>query len=303
MCSRGVAALCITGGLAVLMSIQHYASSPPRKRQFRGEAHQQVEVDSSLQILRALAPVLRTGRRAVKVRLAADDATVPAGAKKVHFIRHGEGFHNVAQREWRERPDYDGKSEPYTLDNDPSGRYTDALLTQAGVSQARALQTRTQALAPQLLVVSPLRRATQTGLLAFEPHVTSGRLPVLAHELAHERGGRHTCDKRLSRTALAAAYPKVSYALLESEEDPLWGDGVTRESWEALARRGVGFVDWLLARPETHVAVAAHSAFLLALFNAALEAQEDADEEDADEVGVRAWFGTGEMRTVLLTPS
>ena len=94
MCSRGVAALCITGGLAVLMSIQHYASSPPRKRQFRGEAHQQVEVDSSLQILRALAPVLRTGRRAVKVRLAADDATVPAGAKKVHFIRHGEGFHN-----------------------------------------------------------------------------------------------------------------------------------------------------------------------------------------------------------------
>ena len=32
-------------------------------------------------------------------------------------------------------------------------------------------------------------------------------------------------------------------------------------------------------------------------------AEEDADEEDADEVGVRAWFGTGEMRTVLLTPS
>ena len=57
----------------------------------------------------------------------------------------------------------------------------------------------------------------------------------------------------------------MSYELLTSEDDPLWRDGLTRETWEALARRGVAFVAWLMQRPETHVAVATHSAFLLAL--------------------------------------
>ena len=130
------------------------------------------------------------------------------------------------------------------MDNDPEGKYTDALLTPAGEAQARALQPRTQPLSPQLLVVSPLRRATQTGLLAFEAHVQAGRLPVIAHEGCHERGGKHTCDRRLAspnpspnpdpnpdptpnpdpnpspntcdrrlaRSVLASAYPSVSYA-------------------------------------------------------------------------------------------
>ena len=81
----------------------------------------------------------------------------------VHFIRHGEGAHNVAQREWRADPQWDGSSEPYTLDTDPDYRFHDAVLTPTGEAQARELQARTQALAPELLVVSPMRRAVQTG--------------------------------------------------------------------------------------------------------------------------------------------
>ena len=121
----------------------------------------------------------------------------------------------------------------------------------------------------------------------------AGSLPTIAQELCHEMGGKHTCDRRLSKTRLAAQYPAVSYALLEAEDDPYWGDGLTRETPEHLARRGLRFASWLRARPETHVAVASHSAFLLALFNAVLQTEKD------DEA-VRAWFGTGEMRTVLL---
>ena len=117
-------------------------------------------------------------------------------------------------------------------------------------------------------------------------------MPCLAHELCHEIGGRHTCDKRLSKAALAAQFPAVSYELIEAEDDPFWGDGVSREPWEEVARRGAGFALWLRGRPETHVAVAAHSAFLLATFNAILTTET----EEA-----RGWFGTGEMRTVMLT--
>ena len=75
-----------------------------------------------------------------------------------------------------------------------------------------------------------MRRATDTGLIAFEAHVAAGR-KIMAHERLHERGGRHTCDKRLGLAAIRAAHPNIDYSLLASEEDPLWGDGVTRESW------------------------------------------------------------------------
>ena len=121
MCSRLGAALCVVGGTLLLLSMQHYASHQGSRqaRQFHGEAHQQVEVDSSLKTLRGLVPTIRGGRGSVKARLVADDCEVPAGSKKVHLIRHGEGVHNVAQREWRSRPEYDGRSEPYTVDNDP----------------------------------------------------------------------------------------------------------------------------------------------------------------------------------------
>ena len=257
------------------------------------EAHQASEVEQNMAELRSYAgDVAAQMGRVIKAVRVAHDAPIPPGAKKVHFIRHGEGHHNVAQREWRASPTWDGVTEPYTPDNDAELRYVDALLTEKGEGEARALQEQTEPhLRPQLLIVSPLRRATQTGLLAFAPHIARQELPVLAHELCHERAGRHTCDKRLARSALAAQYPAVDYALIEEEEDPFWGDGWTREPWKELGIRAGRLAEILLARDETHVAVAAHSAFLLAIFNAVFEC-------DSEET--RLWFGTGEMRTVLL---
>jgi hypothetical protein len=46
---------------------------------------------------------------------------------------------------------------------------------QVGEQQARDLQARTATVDPQVLIVSPMRRAMQTGLLAFEPHVNGKR--------------------------------------------------------------------------------------------------------------------------------
>ena len=156
------------------------------------EAHQQSEVDENLRAVRAVADRIASEMGVtVTATVVPDDAEVPPGCKKVHFIRHGEGHHNVVQREWRARADWDGASEPYTLDTDPEYRFVDALLTEKGEAEASALQARTRRVTPQLLVVSPLRRATQTGLLAFEhalppsPSRGGAPLPVVAHELCH----------------------------------------------------------------------------------------------------------------------
>ena len=56
--------------------------------------------------------------------------------------------------------------------------------------------------------------------------------------------------------------------------------------------RAAKFADFLLQRGETHIAVASHSAFLLSIFNAVFV---------CDDEATRTWFGTGEMRTVLLS--
>ena len=228
------------------------------------------EVQGDMARLRAVAAeVASTLSLHVKCSIAPAGCTVPpAGAKLCHFIRHGEGFHNVAQREWRANPEWDGQTEPYTLDTDPHYRFIDAELTDKGKGEAKALQPATEALAPELMVVSPMRRATLTGLLAFEAHLARGALPVLAHDLCHERAGKHTCDKRLPKAQLAALFPSVDYALLADEEDPYWGDGLSREDFLSLGVRAGRFMLWMLERPESHVVIAAHSAFLLASFNA-----------------------------------
>jgi hypothetical protein len=70
-----------------------------------------------------------------------------------------------------------------------------------------------------------MRRATQTALFAFEPHMVAAKLPTFAHEACHETGGAHTCDKRLPKLDLEALYPMVDYSLIGADEDPLWGDG------------------------------------------------------------------------------
>mmetsp|Transcript_90008 Transcript_90008/g.141031 ORF Transcript_90008/g.141031 Transcript_90008/m.141031 type:complete len:261 (+) Transcript_90008:39-821(+) len=225
--------------------------------------------------------------RVVRYKLIEANAVPPAApSKMVHFIRHGEGYHNVAQTEWRKQ----GKSaEPYDLEHDPDFKYLDPDLTEKGVEQAKSLQQRTAEVKPELLVVSPMRRAIRTGLLAFESQVSGGSLKVLAQELLHETAGGHTCDKRLPRTDLASEFQQVDFSLI-GEEDPLWSE--VRETLPDLATRAARFIEWVMARPEQHVAVATHSGFLRSLLVAVLDPEEDP---------LDPHFATGEMRSFVLT--
>lgn len=81
-------------------------------------------------------------------------------------------------------------------------------------------------------------------------------MPVVAIESAHEIAGKHTCDKRESKSNLTASFPLVNFGLVESEEDPFWGDGSERETLDALAQRGAEFVNFLKTRSLSFISFA-----------------------------------------------
>lgn len=209
-----------------------------------------------------------------------------AGAKIITVGRHGEGWHNALSHDWVERG-LDGL--PYDLDHDPEFRLEDPELTPLGIEQAASLRATTQALDPQpeLVVFSPLRRATMTALSAYE-HLL-GQVPFVAHEGCHEMAGKHTCDKRNSLAKLKGLFPMIDYSLIEHEEDPLWS--LERETWEQVAARAASFMEWLWARPEKRIAVVAHGSFLITLLIAVLHL----------EGGIELVFETGTMRTLTVT--
>jgi broad specificity phosphatase PhoE len=165
----------------------------------------------------------------------------------------------------------------------------DAPLTEKGRQQALVLQPRVQAIKdqPELIAFSPNCRALQTGVLVFEHLV--GKVPFLAHEMVREGHGVHKCDKRRSTSRQTAEFPMVDFSLLETEEDVLFLPD-RRETKPEIADRAYEFLEWLSARPEMHIGVASHSAWLLTLFNANLQCDEN----------LRGWFQTGEMRSAIL---
>ena len=119
----------------------------------------------------------------------------PSGAaggdvKLVHWIRHGQGFHNLLSDLYKE---HGIQGKPYLRPE-----LHDPPLTAVGREQAVALRSTTQSLSPSLVVVSPLARATKTALLAFDHLV--GRVPFLAHESCREISGVNACDGRRSVT-------------------------------------------------------------------------------------------------------
>lgn len=218
------------------------------------------------------------------------DRILAENEKVVHFIRHGEGFHNKAQREWRQKPDYDGKTDPYQYPLDQALKYMDPELTPVGLKQAQDLNSVTRALKVEVVITSPLRRAIQTAVHGLEDVLKTG-CSFIAEELCHEIGGFHTCDKRLNLTELKKQFPTVNFDGVKDEEDPLWLDGYTRETWKELAIRSAKFVNYLQQRKEKHLAVTSHSSILLAKFNATLVSEDES---------LQRWFATGELRSVVL---
>lgn len=187
--------------------------------------------------------------------------------KQLHWIRHAQGTHNV-------------NMDLQLIEN------IDARLTDLGKEQCRSLADTIQKgerpylYEAELVVTSPLTRCIQTTLLSLEPVLQkNSNLPVVANELVRETVN-YNCDRRRTVAEISKDHPVVDFSHIETDHDHIWqqyedrlGDyhthGAHRESAElhVVADRARRFFDWLSERPETHVVVCSHAAFLRCLWN------------------------------------
>lgn len=184
--------------------------------------------------------------------------------KIVHFLRHGEGTHNLA-----------AKRLGIAFLKDQS--IADARLTELGRNQASNTRPYMRDLCLDTIFVSPLTRALETASLAcvdFKPSSesssTESQQPVwYANEwLRCSRGS--ICDRRRSKEDISKEFPHVNLKYLLSSEDPQFIS--SRESKQVVAKRGYQFLQWIFktCKTDTSIAVVCHSGFLFTLFNAVL---------------------------------
>jgi len=247
--------------------------------------------------LRAIRKNFKTAYPITARRFKEGDQIVPQPGtvqKIVHFVRHGEGFHNVAMKKSKFGCTCDDKPEPRgpCAYSDPA--LQDPELTEKGRGEAKALHDCcAKNLHPGIILVSPLQRATQTGLIAFEHCLDkAGTRWVAMDEFREQFGGPHICDKRTDVGILKKKYPSIDYSYL-TETDEKFSD--VREFHGDAAARGFRGLQMIMQQEENEVVVVSHCSFLLALFNVSLTINTEADQCLADN-----WFKTAELKSVVL---
>ncbi len=140
----------------------------------------------------------------------------------------------------------------------------DAPLTDLGHEQARALQERFCGVDDiELVVISPLTRAIQTALCAFDGH-SAPKLIIDTHREYLD----NYCDVGRAPAELAAEFGMLAFDHLPN---PWWYvDSAStapyeKEPQDVYARRIEAFALWLKARPEQRIAVVGHGNFLYRL--------------------------------------
>lgn len=241
--------------------------------------------------------------------------------KKVHFIRHAEGYHNVATKE-------NGSNDCLlrgkgTLAKDHP--LYDSRLTQKGIQQSVDLKNylanrpsgNRSFTAFDLVVVSPLTRTCETAFHIFgtprEPgkpaFLSKGTAPVgtpeeqaginvppprfLVREECRERWGHYVCDGRRSIEEISAEFPNFDFSEVRHNEDEWYSD--ERESDDHCCERAVKFLEWLNQRPEKCIAVVTHSSFLRHLFGQFGETLHYEDRENLQRLA-----GNCELRSIVL---
>ncbi|KAH7488794.1 hypothetical protein PRIC1_007049 [Phytophthora ramorum] len=197
-----------------------------------------------------------------------DKAGVPRQVKVVYFVRHAEGTHNAADKQfgselWESKLAFEDK-------------YLDADLTPFGVSDAQIkgpsnVKAELERGMPPLqrVVVSPLSRAIQTAKNFFAKDQVPPA-PFVCMENCREVLGCHTCDKRRSVAELKLKFPDVDFSAIRDEPDMLWTATHRETDEEMQARARVFLLELFRGIPEQNVAVVTHSGFMEAVCAVAL---------------------------------
>ena len=214
--------------------------------------------------------------------------------KVIHFQRHGQGYHNLICDMWREA----GK--PIDFDStDPElnpvirPEMVDPPLTELGRQQCISVREGCSRLSPELVIVSPLLRCIQTAKLSFRDHSDTATTPWVSHEGCREELGLLIGNKRRPIREIIEDHPEIDFGAIEHDEDDLWDAyGDRRETLLEKSARGYEFLEFVMQRLESEIAIISHSAYLFTLLNAVM------DIEDED---LRSWFLTGEVRSLRVT--
>ena len=112
-----------------------------------------------------------------------------------------------------------------------------------------------------LLVCSPLRRTIYTTLLAFQPAVERGVVPVIALPEAQETSDL-PCDTGSEPSILTKEFQNVSVDL--SQVTAGWNSkkGRWAPTKEAIEKRALETRQWMKARPEEEIVLVSHGGFL-----------------------------------------
>jgi len=217
--------------------------------------------------------------------------------KRVFFIRHAEGTHNVAERDTTRVP-----KSSILLEANSGMQHWDARLTPHGEAQCAQLKASIRGntvwgydkpLNLDLVVVSPLTRTLQTAVLSLGVPGSPGAPPFIANELCRERIADFTCDGRRGLSELKEEFPGVDFSLVTSDEDLAFQ--TQKEDDLKCQARGRRFLQWLCGRPEIHIAVVTHSVFLKNLFK-----QFGSQVSDTDREAIHRFPANAEMRSIML---
>ena len=175
----------------------------------------------------------------------------------LHIVRHGEGLHNVAADESIAAGQTSLSAMPYRHGMEVLyPEFVDAPLTARGIDEAKETARACRSVCPQpkYLVVSPLQRATDTGLLCWS-HLLPGAegglaaFPVVATDLCRESyHSRNVCDLRRNLSVIRPQYPSVDYSHCSPDPPSSPHVGVPFEDVDSVVDRAHEFVSWLAER-------------------------------------------------------
>lgn len=195
--------------------------------------------------------------------------------KLLYLARHGEGFHNVAERYYRTK-NWDCYWSKLT--GNGSITWDDAHLTADGIAQAkvahnfwRASITRQGIPAPQSYYVSPLDRCLATANVTFAglEDVLPKEYPFVpvVKELLREALGVHTCDRRSNREYIVKNYPRYVIEKGFAEVDPLWDPDVRESNGQMDVRLKRLLDDIVMNDENTFLSLTSHSGAISAILH------------------------------------